>query len=191
MRNVSGRFLHRNWRNFAGWTITCKKNSIVNHCIDHSSEIRGFSLMKWPDETLQNLPYFIYTKTQSCFFHFVLLYFPPNECPVLFRLRPDNSLGKKVKKKWIKHLWGFVYIKYGKFWSVSSGHFIKHKLLISEEWDPGDNVNLAQVAWFLTSGGGLMSKIDMGWDPAGILELLEICASRRANTPRSIKCSSP
>ena len=25
----------------------------------HSSEIRGICLMKWPDETLQNLPYFI------------------------------------------------------------------------------------------------------------------------------------
>ena len=36
----------------------------------HSSEIRGLCLMKWPGETLQNLPYFIYTKTQSCFFHF-------------------------------------------------------------------------------------------------------------------------
>ena len=37
----------------------------------HSSEIKGFCLMKWPSETLQNLPYFIYTKTQSCFFRFL------------------------------------------------------------------------------------------------------------------------
>ena len=32
-----------------------------------------------------------------------------------------------------KKLWVFVYIKYGNFWSVLSGHFIKHKPFISEE----------------------------------------------------------
>ena len=32
-----------------------------------------------------------------------------------------------------KQLWGFVYIKYGKFSSVSPGHFIKHKSIIYEE----------------------------------------------------------
>ena len=32
-------------------------------------------------------------------------------------------------EKWKKQLWVFVYIKYGKFWSISLGHFIKHKLL--------------------------------------------------------------
>ena len=37
---------------------------------NHSSEINGLCLMKWPSETLHILPYFIYTKTQSCFFHF-------------------------------------------------------------------------------------------------------------------------
>ena len=30
--------------------------------------------------------------------------------------------------------WVFVFQKYGKFWSVSLGHFIKHKPLISNEW---------------------------------------------------------
>ena len=29
---------------------------------------------------------------------------------------------------------GYTYRKYGKFWSVSPGHFIKHKPLISEDW---------------------------------------------------------
>ena len=46
---------------------------------NHSSEIRGLCLMKWPIKILQNLPYFIYTKTQSCFFHFsfyTTLFFP-------------------------------------------------------------------------------------------------------------------
>ena len=44
----------------------------------YSSEIRCLCLMKWPSETLQNLPYFWNTKTWPCsFFHFVLLYFFP------------------------------------------------------------------------------------------------------------------
>ena len=30
-------------------------------------------------------------------------------------------------------LWVFIFLKYGKIWSISPGHFIKHKLLISEE----------------------------------------------------------
>ena len=34
-----------------------------------------------------------------------------------------------------KTTWVFVFQKYGKFWSVSLGHFIKHNPLISEEWD--------------------------------------------------------
>ena len=33
-----------------------------------------------------------------------------------------------------KTMWVFIFQKYGKFWSVLLGHFIKHKLLISEEW---------------------------------------------------------
>ena len=44
----------------------------------HSSEIRGLCLMKWPGETLQNLPYLINMKTQSLFrfsFH-PTLFFP-------------------------------------------------------------------------------------------------------------------
>ena len=32
-------------------------------------------------------------------------------------------------------MWVFVFQKYGKFWSISLEHFIKHKPLISEEWD--------------------------------------------------------
>ena len=37
----------------------------------------------------------------------------------------------KMKKKNSK--WVFIFQKYDKFWSISLGHFIKHKLLISEE----------------------------------------------------------
>ena len=45
----------------------------------HSSEKRRLCLMKSSSETLQNLPYFMYTKPQSCFFHFSFCatLFPP------------------------------------------------------------------------------------------------------------------
>ena len=67
-----------------------------NGLYPHSSEIRGLCLMKCPSETLQNLPYFIYTKTKNCIFHFVLLYFSPNECPGKFW---SISLGRFIKHK--------------------------------------------------------------------------------------------
>ena len=44
--------------------------SFSSHIMNHSSEIRGLCLMKSSSEMLQYLPYFIYTKNQSCFFHF-------------------------------------------------------------------------------------------------------------------------
>ena len=44
--------------------------SEVHYIYYHSSEIRGLCLMKCPSKMLQNLPYFIYTKIQSCFSHF-------------------------------------------------------------------------------------------------------------------------
>ena len=54
----------------------------------YTLEKRGFCLMKSSSETLQNLPYFIYMKTQTCFSHFsfhATLFFP-NECPGLCTL---------------------------------------------------------------------------------------------------------
>ena len=48
---------------------------------------------------------------------------------------PGHSLGKNIKLHEMKNkktTWVFSYIKYGKFWSVSLEHFIKHKLPISE-----------------------------------------------------------
>ena len=33
-----------------------------------------------------------------------------------------------------KIMWVFIFQKYGKFWSISLQHSIKHKPLISEEW---------------------------------------------------------
>ena len=54
----------------------------------HSSEILDVKSNLLSRETLYNLPYFIYTKTQSCFFHvsFHAMYFifSPYECPDLY-----------------------------------------------------------------------------------------------------------
>ena len=79
--------------------------------IYHSSEIRDLCLMKWHGEMLQNLTYFIYTKTQSCFFHFsfrATLFFP-NECPGLW------AFISKQNEKWKKTTCIFRFQKYGKF----------------------------------------------------------------------------
>ena len=48
------------------------------------TEIRGLCLMKWPSEMLQKFPMFLEYKNPHSFlfgFHFMLLLFPPNECP--------------------------------------------------------------------------------------------------------------
>ena len=86
------------------------RKKMIRHHHQHSSVITGLYLMKSSSKMLQNLPYFIYLKTQSCFFCF------------------------SFHARWKKQLWVFVYIKYGKFWSILLGHFIKHKPLISEVW---------------------------------------------------------
>ena len=68
--------------------------------------------MKCLSEMLQNMPYFIHKKTQSCFFRFSfygILFFSPNEC----RHRPGHSLGKKVRLHEMKNgksNYGFSYI---------------------------------------------------------------------------------
>ena len=54
-------------------------DNFVIFMVEHSSEVRGLCLTKCPSEMLQNMPYFIYTKTQSCVFHFLFcatLFFP-------------------------------------------------------------------------------------------------------------------
>ena len=69
--------------------------------IGHSSEIRGLFLMKWPCEMLQNLPYFGNTKTHIVFFvfQFALIYFFPNECPVLCWHERKNKVARNEKRK--------------------------------------------------------------------------------------------
>ena len=46
------------------------RNAIICRVKVYSFQFKGLCLMKSSSETLQNLPYFIHTKTQSCFFHF-------------------------------------------------------------------------------------------------------------------------
>ena len=47
-------------------------------------------------------------------------------------IREKNKLVSEMKKKMTR---GFIFQKYAKYWwSVSLGHFIKHKPLISVEW---------------------------------------------------------
>ena len=107
----------------------------------HSSEIGGYCLSFWPPKMLQNLLYFYEKKTQSCFFHFsfhATLFFPLMNALIYVNIHQGIHLGKKNKvawnEKWRKQLWVFIYIKYGKFWSVSLEHQVEYKPLISEEW---------------------------------------------------------
>ena len=103
--------------------------------IVHSSEKRRLYLMKSSSETLQNLPYFMYMKNKSCFF---LFFISPNKCPGLCRhrsgayIREKNKVVRNEKQK--NQLCVFIYIKYGKFWSISLQLFIKQKHLFSEEY---------------------------------------------------------
>ena len=63
----------------------------------HSSEKRCLCLMKSSSKRIWNLPYLNIWNSKIAFsvFHFVLLYFCPNECPGLCWHRPGHSLGKK------------------------------------------------------------------------------------------------
>ena len=79
----------------------------------HSSQFQSLCLTKCSSETLQNFPYIIYTRTQSCFFRFsfcVTLYF-----------YLMNAL---------------VYVDI----DVSLELFIKHKLWNWEEWYQDPNL---------------------------------------------------
>ena len=95
----------------------------------HSSQFQGLCSMKSSSEMLQNLPYFWNMKTHIVIFHFMLLYFFPNECPDLCRHRTGHSLGEKIKQHKMKNkkkLRGFSYSKrmanFEAFrWNFSSG----------------------------------------------------------------------
>lgn len=67
-------------------------------------------------------------------FHTIQLFFP-GLCQHSTYQGIQYRKNKVVRnERWQRQLWVFIFKKYGKFWSVSLGHFIKHKLLFSEEW---------------------------------------------------------
>ena len=68
------------------------KDKVKMHDYWHSSEIRGLCLMKLSSEKIQNLQYFWNKKTHIvfCLFFISCYFFPPNECPSLFRHRPGH-----------------------------------------------------------------------------------------------------
>ena len=75
------------------------------HICLHSSQFQSLCSTKSSSETLQNLPYFVHTKTQSCFFRFSF-------CATLCH-RPGHSLGKNIKLHKMKNRksnFGFSYI---------------------------------------------------------------------------------
>ena len=80
--------------------------------------------------------FYIYENLKLLFSFRANLFFPLMNAPV-YGHRPGHSLGEKNKvarnEKWKKQLWVFVYIKYGKFWSVSLELFVEHKLWNWEE----------------------------------------------------------
>ena len=67
--------------------------------------------------------------------HFVQLYFFPCESPDICQHRPEHSyLKRKIVQNEKKTVLVFLCVKYSKFWSITVEHFIKHKILISEEF---------------------------------------------------------
>ena len=83
--------------------------------------IRGLSLIKWPSEMLQNLPCFMYKKTQSYSSHFVLhyaLFFPPNEFPIVwvnYRVRanrpPADCKNFTISRWWFIEIFSIQSVK--------------------------------------------------------------------------------
>ena len=78
-------------------------------------------------------------KVAFSIFHFVLhtLFFPLMNALVYVNIDQDIHQGKNEiagNETWKKQLWVFVYIKYGKCWSLLLELFINHKPLFSEEW---------------------------------------------------------
>ena len=50
-------------------------------------------------------------------------------------IREKYKVARNEKQNKIYTIWIFIFQKYGKFWRIPLGHFIKHKHLISEEWN--------------------------------------------------------
>ena len=91
----------------------CASDFYLHIIIYHSSEIRCLCWMKWPGETLQNLPYciYIYEKQKLLFQFFISRYF-------IFPLALMNALVyvEAQNEKREKQLWVFVYTY--KIWQI-------------------------------------------------------------------------
>ena len=90
--------------------------------------------MKSSRETLQNLPYFIKYENPKLLCPFFIL------CYFIFSLMVHRLGHSWGEKKWTSTKWktekatlGFCIYEIWQIWSISPGHFIKHKPLISEE----------------------------------------------------------
>ena len=90
-------------------------------------------MLKDYSEMLQNLPYFMHTRTQSCLVWFSFhtsIFFPLNAD----KLRLRHSSGGKIKYYCTKgeDNFGFSWIPIKQY--VSPSHFINHEPLVSEVW---------------------------------------------------------
>ena len=66
--------------------------------------------------------FYIYENPKLFFISCYIIY-SLNECPGLCWHRPGHSLGGKIQLHEMKKAtWVFLYIKYGKFWSISLEH---------------------------------------------------------------------
>ena len=101
-----GTFTYANF----GSTYAKVSNSITYANFSHCAIFRGKNPHTGKVLNIQNLPYFWNKKTHVVFFvfHFVLLYFFPNECLGLCQHRPGHSLGKKIKYHDLKNEKKFV-----------------------------------------------------------------------------------
>ena len=75
---------------------------------------KRFMLDEMTKQNVSKFAIFYIYKSPKLTFSFCATLFIPNECPWSISLSTDN--------------------KYGIFWSILLGHFMKHKHLISEEW---------------------------------------------------------
>ena len=138
---------------------------------------KKFMLAKCPIETLQSLPYFWDTKIHIvfCFSFWATLCFP-NECH-----KCPNRLGPFIREniKWHKMenektTWVFIFQKYGKFWSVSLGHFSRINLLLLKSAPPRSFYDYTISIWPLSANPAateLLSTIRFGLLACFVLKL--------------------
>ena len=82
-------------------TYTTSYTTIEDDVLVFEKSSPQLCLMKFSSEMLQNLAYFVYTKTQSCFFRFSFCDIFFCQWMPYFDIEQGNSLGKKYSNmKW-------------------------------------------------------------------------------------------